>query len=297
MNNPFKMDGEFLKGNLHLHTTNSDGEFSPQQAVDHYRDAGYDFLAITDHNHLTPYADLDTDGIAMLPGQELHQGKGQLGQIHHIVSIGQTEPIEVPETDKLQVAMDHIAPRCRFAFIAHPYWTSMTHADILGRTGFIGVEVFNWTCESGVGRGDSGPHWDQLLARGERLVGLAVDDAHCHYEDTLGGWIMVKSEGRAPEAIMDAVVAGSFYASSGPTIEDVTIEDEIVTVKCSPCQAVQVISPGAGCGTTTHRLARDGGPYTEVTLAIAPTWDPFRVECVDDRGRKAWTNPFWREQG
>jgi hypothetical protein len=290
---PFKQPGQFLKGNLHLHTTNSDGELTPQQAVDHYREAGYDFLSITDHGRLTPIGDLETDGMVLLPGEELHQGKGELGQRHHIVAIGMDEHIEVPQTEDLQEALDYIAPRSRFVFLAHPYWTSMTYRDLLGRTGLIGIEVFNFTCECGIGRGDSGVHWDELLVRGEKLLGFAVDDAHLHYPDSLGGWIMLKCRKHTPDAILDAIIEGSFYASSGPTIEDVTCEEEQVTVRCSPCQAVHVICPIAGCGTTTHRLARDGGPYTEVTLPVKDTWNPIRIECVDERGRKAWTNPVW----
>lgn len=293
MTNPFDLPGEFLKGNLHTHSTNSDGDLTPQQLVNLYRDDGYDFLAITDHNHLTPYDDLDAHGLALLPGEELHQGKGELGQTHHIVAIGMAEHIEIPETTELQEALDYIAPRCRFVFIAHPNWTSLTYRDIIGRTAHIGIEVFNYTCECGIGRGDSGVHWDELLARGERPLGFAVDDAHMHYWDACGGWIMVKTDTNDADTITSAIMAGNFYSSSAPTIEDVKFEQNQVTVRCSPCQAVHVICPMPGCGTTTRRLERDGGPYTEVTLDIADTWRPVRIECVDERGRKAWTNPFW----
>ena len=105
MKNLFRRSGEFLKGNLHLHTTNSDGELSPQNTVDHYGEAGYDFLSITDHNFLTPPEELEDRGMVLLPGQELHQGRGELGQTHHIVAIGQPEPIQVPPTEKLQEAL------------------------------------------------------------------------------------------------------------------------------------------------------------------------------------------------
>ena len=39
----------FLKGNLHAHTTFSDGVRSPQALIEEYESRGYDFLAITDH--------------------------------------------------------------------------------------------------------------------------------------------------------------------------------------------------------------------------------------------------------
>jgi len=39
-----------LKGNLHAHTTFSDGRRPVAEVVERYRDLGYDFLAITDHD-------------------------------------------------------------------------------------------------------------------------------------------------------------------------------------------------------------------------------------------------------
>lgn len=41
-----------LKGCLHIHTTCSDGELSPQQVADAYSMRGYDFIAFTDHDYL-----------------------------------------------------------------------------------------------------------------------------------------------------------------------------------------------------------------------------------------------------
>ena len=45
--------GEWYKGSLHSHTTNSDGDASPIDVVMWYRDHGYDWLVISDHNKLT----------------------------------------------------------------------------------------------------------------------------------------------------------------------------------------------------------------------------------------------------
>ena len=50
MNNlPFSKPGRFWKGNLHTHSTRSDGGLSPERVCQLYRDLGYDFLSITDH--------------------------------------------------------------------------------------------------------------------------------------------------------------------------------------------------------------------------------------------------------
>ncbi|MBR2940934.1 MAG: hypothetical protein IKC14_06455 [Kiritimatiellae bacterium] len=42
----------WYKGNLHCHTYWSDGRAFPDQAIREYRDAGYDFCAVTDHNRM-----------------------------------------------------------------------------------------------------------------------------------------------------------------------------------------------------------------------------------------------------
>src|SRR5262245_29930848 len=65
-----------LKGNLHAHRTFSDGRLSVEAVVTRYRDLGYDFLAITDHEELIqpdywmslPASD---DRLIILPGVEL----------------------------------------------------------------------------------------------------------------------------------------------------------------------------------------------------------------------------------
>lgn len=43
-----------LRGNLHTHTLLSDGLLSPDEVIARYRNLGYDFLAITDHDDLIP---------------------------------------------------------------------------------------------------------------------------------------------------------------------------------------------------------------------------------------------------
>jgi hypothetical protein len=65
-----------LRGNLHAHSTCSDGRLTPREVVRAYADLGYDFVALTDHDHLFRphcYDDLgETDGgILVFLGMEL----------------------------------------------------------------------------------------------------------------------------------------------------------------------------------------------------------------------------------
>jgi hypothetical protein len=48
-NLPFDKPGRFHRGNLHAHSDNSDGTIPPEELPGLYREAGYDFLAITNH--------------------------------------------------------------------------------------------------------------------------------------------------------------------------------------------------------------------------------------------------------
>ena len=45
--------GSWFKGNLHTHTLNSDGDSTPDDVVRWYREHGYNFVMLTDHNYLT----------------------------------------------------------------------------------------------------------------------------------------------------------------------------------------------------------------------------------------------------
>ena len=63
----FDTDKPFFKGNLHCHTTNSDGKLTPEECKAFYREHGYDFLSITDHRKLSEETHME-DGMLVLCG-------------------------------------------------------------------------------------------------------------------------------------------------------------------------------------------------------------------------------------
>src|SRR4029078_7719760 len=65
---PSEAGGEWLKSQFHAHTTNSDGEATPDGLAGHYARAGFDVLAITDHWHVTEHTH---DEILVIPSSEL----------------------------------------------------------------------------------------------------------------------------------------------------------------------------------------------------------------------------------
>jgi hypothetical protein len=71
--------------------------------------------------------------------------------------------------------------------------------------------------------------WDALLSGGQRLYGIAVDDAHYfkkfgkEHSNPGHGWIQVRAESLTPGAILAAIEAGDFYSSSGVSLRDVAM--------------------------------------------------------------------------
>ena len=78
----------WLKGNVHTHTTNSDGRASPQERVDQYAARGYDFLCLSDHGRITPTAAVCAPpGLTLIQGVELHPQNPFGGQTHHFLAL------------------------------------------------------------------------------------------------------------------------------------------------------------------------------------------------------------------
>ena len=110
---PFDAEGTWFRCALHAHTTNSDGELSPDFLVRHYEWAGYDVLAITDHWHRTVEA--STRKLLVIPSTELNARCPTMHDDAHVLALGlQTDP-ELPEGEfaPLQEVVDWIVAERR----------------------------------------------------------------------------------------------------------------------------------------------------------------------------------------
>ncbi|MBQ3048620.1 MAG: PHP domain-containing protein, partial [Oscillospiraceae bacterium] len=63
----FRGNGKLLKGNLHCHTTRSDGNGTPKEVMRMYKAEDFDFLAITEHRTYYLKNFLDDDGLLIIP--------------------------------------------------------------------------------------------------------------------------------------------------------------------------------------------------------------------------------------
>ncbi|MBR5521482.1 MAG: PHP domain-containing protein [Oscillospiraceae bacterium] len=67
----FADNHKWFKGNLHAHTTNSDGKLTPAQAVLAYKQHGYNFMCLSDHDYFTDLCEeFNTENFILLPGVE-----------------------------------------------------------------------------------------------------------------------------------------------------------------------------------------------------------------------------------
>lgn len=75
---------------MHLHTTASDGRWSPEQLIEEVWRAGIDFFAITDHDSMGSLAEaaewVRGSGLRLLPGVELSARLD--GQLYHLLTYG-----------------------------------------------------------------------------------------------------------------------------------------------------------------------------------------------------------------
>lgn len=83
----------WYKGNLHTHTTNSDGAYAPEETIALYKSKGYDFLALTDH--WFHGEGRQEENFLLLNGTEFDVGSTVQEGIYHIVGIGMEKALRL----------------------------------------------------------------------------------------------------------------------------------------------------------------------------------------------------------
>lgn len=300
----FSDPGRFYRGNLHTHSTLSDGALSPAEVCRRYKAEGYDFISLTDHLvGVFDYPIADTtgfrdDGFTTLIGAELHSGPQANGDIWHILAVGLPFDFTPPDAPSFlandtQESGPALAARARaagaYVSVAHPQWSGLTLDDARSIEAAHSVETYNHGCAMGCDRADGFHTLDLLLAEGRRLDLIATDDAHFTEPDHFGGWVMVKATENEPDALLDSLKAGRFYSSQGPELRDIQITDNHVQVECSAVVSIIVQAQG-NTAKAVHGLSMTKGKLPLNLFAGSP-W--IRVSLIDRAGRRAWSNPIW----
>lgn len=308
--------GNWYKGNLHCHSTMSDGKLDPYTIVNMYKEKGYSFIAFSEHELFTAWKEFDGENFIIMPGIERAVHKKDSRKCYHIHGIQGSQEyiktnglsplkhntrIQIPEwngKETAQAMINQLRTSGNMVMINHPLWSYNELEDLLGLEGYHALEIYNYGCEVENKTGLATVYWDSLLRRGIKIWGIATDDNHNNnrYEeapvdwDSFGGWVCVKAERLTQECIADSLLKGKFYSSTGPEIYNYGIKDGIAFVECSQVKAVYFLSYE---GRGHSRRNKDGNPITYAESQIGKDEKYVRIECVDELGRTAWTNPIF----
>jgi predicted metal-dependent phosphoesterase TrpH len=300
----------WYKGNTHTHTVNSDGDSTPDEVVRWYREHGYNFLVLSDHNYLT-----EVDGLNAVFGA---QGKFIVIRGEEVSDKFQEKPIHLNGLNIKQVVepqggasvsgviqnnVNAIRKVEGAPHVNHPNFHWAVGANDLKTIKNLRLfEVYNGHPQVNNLGGGGAPGleamWDDILSAGMVLYGIAVDDAH--YFKTPGdktkstpghGWVMVRASSLSADEILRALEQGDFYASTGVTLRDYSASG--AEIKIDIAEDTQSRSK-----YTVQFIGRWGKILKEVTTnpaVYAFKGDEFyvRAKVIESNGKVAWTQPVF----
>lgn len=190
-------------GNVHLHTTFSDGTATHEEIVRIAQSVGLDFVIPTDHNVLVKGKEGWYGNTLLLVGEEVHDTQ-RVPEVNHYLAFDITEDVASYAKDP-QAVIDAVNAQGGFGFIAHPFERSAPLANEAALpwvdwsvTGYTGLELWNYMSEFKAHLPNMlqaillvyfpqiamcGPfpetlaRWDELL-RTKRVVAICGSDAH-----------------------------------------------------------------------------------------------------------------------
>lgn len=309
------------RGNLHSHTVQSDGHLTPAESVQKYRQNGYSFLSLTEHDLYTDLRpQFEDESFLIFPGIEASSYLLD-DPVHHTVLkchhmngiLGSTEMLAAAEkrfspgqhqhkdlhfhswngAGAAQNLCSGLQERGMLVTYNHPCWSRVDPEEFTETEGIWALEIFNYDTVLECGEGLDTCDWDRMLREGHKIFAVATDDNHNGelFEDSCGGWITVHADQLSHDAIIASLLLGNYYSSSGPSIEGFWIREGVVQIDCSPCRRINFIT-GGRIGSSRTILAGDQ-ELTHAEYALPAGMRYVRAECVDASGRTAWTNPLY----
>ena len=305
----------WFKGNLHTHTNKSDGDSSPETVVDWYSNNKYDFLVLSDHNHLT-ILDSDQTKLLLIPGEEITLN---LPYTIHVNAIGIKKVIEPTirptKVKTLQANIDNIINSGGLAEINHPNFRwALNEKDLVQIRGAHFIEVFNGNYNThnygGGGKKSVEEMWDEMLSKKIKIWGVAVDDSH-HFKEEFAshrhnpgrGWVEVFSKDLSEKNILDSMRNGNFYFSNGVKFKNISFNKEKIELSISGDYFNKGLSNSLVTDSkyTTQLISNDGEIIEEVDgktikfnlIKNTQKYTYFRTKTISSTGSIGWTQPIF----
>ena len=300
----------WYKGNIHTHTTESDGDETPERVVRWYRRNGYDFLVLSDHNHLTLFeygrGRRRFKRPLMIPGEEVSVNLYGGSKRIHINAIGISSLVEpIDATDVVptiagQRQFDRGGRRHSLHQPSQLLSGRSTTEQIAQVTGATLLEVFNGHPAVNVygapGRPSYEEIWDGVLSAGRPIYGVATDDSHNYKEfrpdlsNPGRGWLMVRADEAVARCDFRLHRVGRFLRI-----------DRRGPLRVEGCRAGDVPEHGATLRWPSSRRASSAkrGMYTPRSQARRRTTrcggdeGYVRASVTSSTGPRAWTQPLF----
>jgi hypothetical protein len=296
----------WYKGNTHTHTLNSDGDSTPDDVVRWYREHGYQFLVLTDHNFLTSVDGLNAlhgadEKFLVVKGEEVTSTLAE--KALHVNGLDVARRVAPHEgtsvLEVLQRNVDAIRREGGVPHINHPNFRwSITTEELQQVQNNRLFEIFNGHPQVNNIGGGAAPGleemWDAVLSSGKLLYGIAVDDAHVFRQpgnpNVAGpgrGWVMVRAARLEPRALLEALERGDFYASTGVELTDyaVTNAGMTVTVRKTRYSGYRIQFVGQD-GKILHEA-----PDSPATYSFSGNERYVRARVIESNGQMAWCQP------
>lgn len=307
---PLGAPQRWLRGNHHGHSLRSDGQDTPEANIAAYEAAGYDFIALSEHDlFCDPAEHQPNTTMLLLPAVEITSDLEQT-----LMYLGADGDLPVKEALSLAGVQNFVMERGGLFIVDHPNWhyrPNRLHApveELLQIRDVGAIEIYTGVIERLPGASHAVDVWDRLLSAGQRIWGHATDDQHDAVDRFLG-WNMVQHDPAQPinsSNVITALREGRFVASTGQRIEriGVTQDGRAIEVESDAQELRWVTRDGivaAVASGGTGRLAIEELLALPNIVATA-RWRDWstpadlryvRLECRGPAGRTAWSQPFF----
>ncbi|MFH1941110.1 MAG: CehA/McbA family metallohydrolase [bacterium] len=297
---------EWFKGNTHTHTTQSDGDSSPEAVATWYKEHGYQFLVLSDHNVLTDpktLSHLVDSTFLLIPGEELSTSFDKCPV--HVNGLNISRFIDVQKDSTLvlsfQKHVDDVREAGGVAHINHPNFRWGLNSETLARIeNYKLLEIFNGhpTVHNYGGGGYPSVEamWDELLSGGKRVYGVAVDDAH-HFKKEFTsnranpgrGWVVVRTDRLDGTNIAHSLENGSFYASTGVELDDIIVRENEIEIHIRQRGDFKYRTEFIGRGGKVLAESVDLQPIFHLEADVGYV----RAKVYDSGGAVAWIQPVF----
>jgi predicted metal-dependent phosphoesterase TrpH len=299
-------EGRFFRGNLHCHSNRSDGLVEPEDVAGAYRDAGYDFICLSDHFEaeygwrVTDTRHLRDEHFTTIVGAELSSAPWSERNTYWVTAAGLPANFEAPPVDDPAEAIGRARAAGAFVVMLHPGLNNLPLAATDGLPALDAVEAVevynhNNAMAASPDRAHGAYMLDGLLEKGYKVLINAGDDAHfSHPADRFGGWVEVHCEQLDPETLLDALKAGRYYSTQGPALHELLVDGDDLYVQTSEAYAITLTGSGDRWLSGTDRTSQRGASISEAEFDLSPFRGSYcRITVVDPAGRRAWSNPVW----